>query len=73
MNIRAITLGINWENQSKRGLAEDISHFMEVSRGAFSEKGFDIRTCRLSMPPINDYSQFSNASARSVVSWVSDL
>jgi len=73
MNIRSITLGINWEDQSKQGLVEDIDQFMKVSREAFSEHGFDIRTCRLSMSPINDYSQFSNASARSVVSWVSDL
>ena len=64
MNIRSITLGVNWEDCSKRELAKDINKFMKASRHVFSDKGFDVRTCRLSMPPISDYSQFSNASTR---------
>lgn len=73
MNIRSVTLGINWENQSKKGLAEDVAEFMNSARKAFSDKGIAVRTCRLSMSPINEYSQFSNSSARSIVGWVSDL
>lgn len=73
MNIRSITLGINWENQSQKDLAEDVGQFMTLSRKAFSDEGIDVRTCRLSMSPITEYSQFSNSSARSIVGWVADL
>jgi uncharacterized protein len=73
MNIRSITLGVNWKDQSKTNLSKDIAQFMQVAQDAYRGKDYDVRTCRLSMPPINEYSQFSYAGARSIVGWVSDL
>lgn len=73
MNIRSVTLGINWKNQNQLDLSEYINKFMKVSRDRYNKKGYKIRTCRLSMSPINEYSKFSQASSRSIIDWISNL
>ena len=73
MNIRSITLGIDWKDRNKSHLSEYISRFMDVSRDRYNKKGYTVRTCRLSMPPINEYSQFSYSSSRSIIDWISNL
>ena len=73
MNIRSVTLGINWKNQNQLDLSGYINKFMKVSRDRYNKKGYKIRTCRLSMSPINEYSKFSQASSRSIIDWISNL
>ena len=73
MNIRSITLGINLTHQSKKALEKDINSFMEIARKKYMNNGFDIRTHRLSLSPINEGTKFSSETTRSMVSWVSDL
>ena len=73
MHIRSVTIGINWEDKVKNGLAKAITDFMHESRLAYQKAGFQIRTCRLSLPPLNGYPRFSRASARSILEWISNL
>lgn len=73
INIRSITMGINWEDQSQQGLSEEIKGFMGQAQYLFDKQGAAIRTCRMSMSPLNRFERFSRASSRSIVGWVSDL
>ena len=73
MNVRSITLGIDWKDQNKSLLANHIKKFIEVSKKSYNENGYTVRTSRLSMSPINEYPQFSYSSSRSIIDWVSNL
>lgn len=73
MNIRSITLGINLTHQSKKSLEDDISNFMKTARKEYVNNGFNVRTCRLSLSPINEDNKFSLKTTHSMVSWFSDL
>ena len=73
VNIRSITVGINAEDRQKDYMVKSISAFMHNSKKIFNENDVDVRTTRLSITPLNSHRNFSRASARSIVGWVSDL
>lgn len=73
INIRSITLGVDWADQSKHGLADEIERFMATAEVRFAKSERAVRTCRLTLPPLNQSRGFSPASTRSVLGWVSDL
>ena len=73
VNIRSVTVGINWKDQEKHNVAKQIASLMKCSNEVFNNAGIDIRTTRLSMPPLNNHKGITRASARSIVGWVSDL
>lgn len=73
VDIRSITIGINWCNQEKDKLKKNISTFMDYAVETFLESKIKIRTKRLTIPPLNNEDNMSKASSRSVVSWISNL
>jgi uncharacterized protein (UPF0210 family) len=73
INIRSVTVGVSWKNQDKQYVTKKIASFMKLSKRVFKESDIEIRTTRLTMPPLNQHKDISKASARSIVGWVSDL
>ena len=73
MNIRSITVGINWENREKAEILNSIQTFNARAADLFSSGGSKIRTFRLTIPPINRMENFSQAAASSVVASLSSL
>ena len=73
VNVRSITLGINWENQDKLIIEKKLSSFTDASNVFFSEAKIDVRTIRLSMSPLNLTKNLTKASARSIINWISTI
>lgn len=73
VNIRSITLGIDWEDQEKSLLENKILSFINTSKIVFEDAQVNIRTIRLAMRPINSSKDLTKASAKSIVGWVSSI
>lgn len=73
INIRSVTLGINWGKDSKQEIESLVSSFRPQALDSFSIDNTNIRTFRLLLSPINDVPKFSRASANSMVDWIADI
>ena len=66
-------MGVAWSNDSSSHRASQIIKFKEAALSIASKHRFDVRTVRLTLPPINSLEQFSQAKANSVLNWFSSL
>lgn len=73
MNIRAITLGVNWESISNGEVENNITSLKTAVGALQRENSFDVRTLRLCLSPVNAMEEASDASIRSLVAWLAEL
>ena len=73
MDIRSITLGVNWEARAKEEIEENIASFQKVVNNLCQENTFKVRTLRLCLSPVNAMEEASDASIHSLVRWFSEV
>lgn len=73
MKLRSITLGINPEQADSQALEKDIQTFFAEANTLFLEKGMEIRTQRIGLPPFSIRDDEEGRGVLSSVSLISSL
>ncbi len=73
MNIRSVTIGINWEEYSKDNIENDLRCFLECAREVFTSGNHPVRTFRLTLDPINLHGNLEAAGINAIARWISDF
>lgn len=72
LNVRTITVGLDWEQEHKATLSQKLQDFLATATKRFEQQGVTIKTKRVALAPINKSKKSSLISALNVVQWISD-
>jgi len=73
INIRSITLGIDWLKKNKQELITSTNNFIEKANRLFADENYKVRTTRLSLPTLNCELKITRAGANSIIRSISEL
>jgi len=73
INIRSITLGIDWRKKNKNQLITSTKNFIKKADSLFAEKKYKVRTKRLALPTLNSELKITRAGTNSIIRSISDL
>ena len=73
MDIRSITIGIDWQGRTNNEIEESIASSQKAISELCRENAVNCRTLRVCLSPVNTMEKASDASIHSLVQWFSEV
>lgn len=71
--VRAVTLGFDPDQGTTTARERDVPAFFEAATAAVEAAGRQLRTRRLTLPPLNDRPRFSRVGLQAILRWVESV
>ena len=73
INIRSITLGLDWEDNTKQQLIKLSNDFINQANNSFNNSDYKVRTTRIALPILNSKVKITLSGVNSIVRSISEI